>query len=148
MKKLFILFAASALVLSCTKGLSERSSSNNQGDLQTIYASQCNGVETKNMIDDSSAEITWTAGDAINVFFGTSLNSKFVTSESGKNYYLYQLSRLRVCALVQRVRLSQMTLLVNGKLLELKRPLQPETLCLLLILMKFRVGFMAWRRFM
>ena len=84
MKKLFILFAASALVLSCTKGLSERSSSNNQGDLQTIYASQCNGVETKNMIDDSSAEITWTAGDAINVFFGTSLNSKFVTSESGK----------------------------------------------------------------
>lgn len=57
--------------------------SNEKDDLQTIYASQYSELDTKNAIDDSSADITWTSGDAINVFFGTSLNSKFVTAQSG-----------------------------------------------------------------
>ena len=83
MKKLFLLFAVNVSIISCTIGLSEELGSNEKDDLQTIYASQYSEPDTKNAIDDSTADITWTSGDAINVFFGTSLSSKFVTSESG-----------------------------------------------------------------
>lgn len=84
MKKLFILFATSSIALACTKGISEDKTQSESESLQIIYASQCNDIDTKNVIDDSSAEITWTSGDAINVFFGKALSSKFVTSESGE----------------------------------------------------------------
>lgn len=50
---------------------------------QVIYASSESSPEVKTVIDDSSLDITWTAGDAINVFFGASESSRFVTSESG-----------------------------------------------------------------
>lgn len=50
---------------------------------QVIYASSESGPESKTIIDDSTLDITWTAGDAINVFFGASESSRFVTSESG-----------------------------------------------------------------
>lgn len=49
----------------------------------TIYA--VNGAEpqVKNTIDDQ-AHITWTAGDAINVFFGSASSGRFVTAEAGE----------------------------------------------------------------
>lgn len=39
---------------------------------------------TKTVIDDKSLKITWLANDAINVFFGASESSRFVTETSGK----------------------------------------------------------------
>ena len=72
------------MVLSCVKGFSDGAGQSEPDGLQTIYASQHKDSETKNVIDDNSAEITWTSGDAINVFFGSSLNSKFVTSQEGE----------------------------------------------------------------
>lgn len=50
----------------------------------TIYASTEGMPDVKNVIDDESLSITWTSGDAINVFFGASESSKFVTSQSGE----------------------------------------------------------------
>ena len=84
MKKLFFLITFSTIVLSCVKGFSDGAGQSEPDVLQTIYASQHKDSETKNVIDDNSAEITWTSGDAINVFFGSSLNSKFVTSQEGE----------------------------------------------------------------
>ena len=84
MKKLFFLFIVNALVISCAKEMPGNESQCVHQTLQTIYASQYAEPDTKNVIDDSNADITWTSGDAINVFFGTSLNSKFVTSQSGE----------------------------------------------------------------
>ena len=51
--------------------------------IQTIYASIEKNPETKNAIDNETLALTWTAGDAINVFFGTASSSRFVTDESG-----------------------------------------------------------------
>jgi hypothetical protein len=84
MKKLFFLIVVNALVISCAKGLTDNESQSEHQVLQVIYASQYTDPDTKNIIDDSNADISWTSGDAINVFFGTSLNSKFVTSEAGE----------------------------------------------------------------
>lgn len=52
--------------------------------IQTIYASVEHQPEVKNVIDNETFETTWLAGDAINVFFGASESSRFVTSESGE----------------------------------------------------------------
>ncbi|MGN0189262.1 MAG: hypothetical protein ACI395_07085 [Candidatus Cryptobacteroides sp.] len=51
--------------------------------LQTIYASVEGTPLVKNTIDNETFQISWTANDAINVFFGTVSSSKFVTEESG-----------------------------------------------------------------
>lgn len=52
---------------------------------QTILATIAQEPKTRNTIIDSNVkDIQWTASDAINVFFGESLSSKFVTEESGK----------------------------------------------------------------
>ena len=50
----------------------------------TVYASQGSGPDVKTVIDNETAEINWTSGDAINVFFGTMSSGKFVTSQSGE----------------------------------------------------------------
>lgn len=83
MKKLFILFAISALSFSCNKEVQKEEKPDQPDGLQTIYASQAGADDTKNAIDDETAAITWTAGDAINVFFGDK-NSKFVTEGAGE----------------------------------------------------------------
>ena len=53
-------------------------------DLFTIYASVEHDQEVRNIIDNASFKTTWLAGDAINVFFGASESSRFVTNESGE----------------------------------------------------------------
>lgn len=53
-------------------------------DLFTIYASVEYDQEVRNIIDNASFKTTWLAGDAINVFFGASESSRFVTNESGE----------------------------------------------------------------
>lgn len=50
---------------------------------QTVYAYSEGTPAVKNAIDNETFEIAWTAGDAINVFFGTISSSKFETEESG-----------------------------------------------------------------
>ena len=49
-----------------------------------IYASSESGADMRNIIDNTTFKPTWLAGDAINVFFGASESSRFVTSESGE----------------------------------------------------------------
>jgi hypothetical protein len=50
--------------------------------LYTIYASAENDSELKSVIDNTTFETEWLAGDAINVFFGATQSSRFVTTES------------------------------------------------------------------
>ena len=52
-------------------------------EVTTIYASVESDTSTKTMIDNTTLKITWTSGDAINVFFGASESSRFVTAQSG-----------------------------------------------------------------
>ena len=54
-----------------------------QDTIQTIYASAEDRPGTRNVIDNETIKVSWTAGDAINVFFGTASSSSFVTEESG-----------------------------------------------------------------
>ena len=54
-----------------------------QDTIQTIYASAEDRPGTRNVIDNETFKVSWTAGDAINVFFGTASSSRFVTEESG-----------------------------------------------------------------
>ena len=54
-----------------------------QDTIQTIYASAEERPGTRNIIDNETFKVSWTAGDAINVFFGTASSSRFVTEESG-----------------------------------------------------------------
>ena len=54
-----------------------------QDTIQTIYASAQDRPGTRNVIDNETFKVSWTAGDAINVFFGTASSSRFVTEESG-----------------------------------------------------------------
>ena len=49
-----------------------------------VYATQGSSPDVKTVIDNETAEINWTSGDAINVFFSTMSSGKFVTSESGE----------------------------------------------------------------
>ena len=53
-------------------------------EILTIYASAEAQPDVKNTIDTESLKTSWLAGDAINVFFGASESSRFVTSESGE----------------------------------------------------------------
>lgn len=81
MKRLFILSSFTLGVLvSCSQKDIEL---NNDSGSMIIYASVEPRPDVKNVIDNESLEITWTAGDAINVFFGASESSRFVTSQSG-----------------------------------------------------------------
>ena len=81
--RLIILLIPVAASLSCSRANQDCPLSDSD-ELQTIYASAESGDRSKTVIDNESAEITWTAGDEINVFFGSSESSRFVTSESGK----------------------------------------------------------------
>ena len=71
-------------IASCNEVITEQLDSSVQ---QTILATFAQEPETRNAIvdiDNNIADIRWTASDAINVFFGESVSSKFVTEESGK----------------------------------------------------------------
>lgn len=70
------------LPISCNRALTE--DVENETALQTIYASVASTPQTKNTIDDGTLKVTWTSGDAINVFFGANSNNKFVTEDSGE----------------------------------------------------------------
>lgn len=75
------LLLSSLILLSCNS-LPLTQEEQPQAVIQTIYASFEKSPETKNAIDEN-LRATWTAGDAINVFFGTTSSSRFVTEESG-----------------------------------------------------------------
>lgn len=53
-------------------------------EILTIYASAESQPDVKNVIDNETFKTSWLSGDAINVFFGASESSRFVTSESGE----------------------------------------------------------------
>lgn len=80
MRNVFYFLTCFALLVSC---VNEDTEINGNLVQQVIYASSESEPEVKNVIDDTSLDITWTSGDAINVFFGASESSRFVTSESG-----------------------------------------------------------------
>lgn len=69
-------------IISCNRNITEQLEPSGQ---QTILATVAHEPETRNaIIDNDVTDIRWTASDAINVFFGESVSSKFVTEESGK----------------------------------------------------------------
>lgn len=69
-------------MISCNEMMTEQLNSLEQ---QTVIATVVQEPKTKNaIIDNDVTDIRWTASDAINVFFGESVSSKFVTEESGK----------------------------------------------------------------
>ncbi len=75
---------APCLLISCGKEIAELSDSVKQ---LTVIAAIDREPETRNAITDISnntVKIEWTASDAINLFFGESVSSKFVTDESGE----------------------------------------------------------------
>lgn len=80
MRNVYFLACFAFLLVSC---VNEEAAPDENLVQQVIYASSESGPESKTIIDDSTLDITWTAGDAINVFFGASESSRFVTSESG-----------------------------------------------------------------
>lgn len=80
MRNVYFLTCFAFLLVSC---VNEEAAPDENLVQQVIYASSESGPESKTIIDDSTLDITWTAGDAINVFFGASESSRFVTSESG-----------------------------------------------------------------
>ena len=85
MNRLFLaaqVLTASLFLYSCNS-LFPESEEHPQDTIQTIYASVEERPGTRNAIDNETSEIRWTAGDAINVFFGTASSSRFVTEESG-----------------------------------------------------------------
>ena len=71
------------LFLSSCNSLFPESEEHLQDTIQTIYASAEDRPGTRNVIDNETFKVSWTAGDAINVFFGTASSSRFVTEESG-----------------------------------------------------------------
>ena len=77
----YVMAAASvAIMLSCEEQLTEE-----VNDVVTITAeNEQIQPDTKTVIDDQSLKISWLAYDAINVFFGASESSKFVTETSGR----------------------------------------------------------------
>lgn len=75
------IFAAGAFV-SC-KQVSVDTMEQPVTEVGTIYATVESDTSTKTMIDNTTLKITWTSGDAINVFFGASESSRFVTAQSG-----------------------------------------------------------------
>lgn len=83
MKRQYILIALwICLLTSCCDKMAEQLSPKEH---QMIFATFAQDPKTRNaIIDNNVADIRWTASDAINVFFGESVSSKFVTEESGK----------------------------------------------------------------
>ena len=73
----------SVFLLASCKSLTPEPEEPPQMALQTIYASAEGTPAVRNVIDNETFKVSWTAGDAINVFFGTISSSKFVTEESG-----------------------------------------------------------------
>ena len=71
------------LFFSSCNSLFPESEEHLQDTIQTIYASVEERPGTRNAIDNETFKVSWTAGDAINVFFGTASSSRFVTEESG-----------------------------------------------------------------
>lgn len=70
------------VIISCNRNITEQLE---PSEPQTILATVAHEPETRNaIIDNDVADIRWTASDAINVFFGESVSSKFVTDEAGK----------------------------------------------------------------
>mgnify|MGYP003288618459 CR=1 FL=1 len=80
MRNVYFLTCFAFLLVSC---VNEEAAPDENLVQQVIYASSESGPESKTIIDDSTLDIIWTSGDAINVFFGASESSRFVTSESG-----------------------------------------------------------------
>lgn len=79
-----LLFALSvSFFVSCVEKTAEISDGNPSGQI-TLYALSESEPEVRNTIDNNTLKTTWTAGDAINVFFGASESSRFVTSQSGE----------------------------------------------------------------
>lgn len=81
MKKIFIPFCAVLFFTCCTGELHQSEMS--VSDDVTICAYTESSPKSRTIIDDSTLDISWTASDAINVFFGASESSRFVTSDSG-----------------------------------------------------------------
>lgn len=69
-------------LISCQSGIEPIQPSSSIEE-QTVFAHHESAPISKNTIDNSTLEVSWLAGDAINVFFGASESSRFVTSESG-----------------------------------------------------------------
>ncbi len=67
--------------LSCSRDLPDDGMSDQ--NIRLVYASVASDPQTRNVIDDGTLKITWTDGDAINVFFGASSGSRFVTEDAG-----------------------------------------------------------------
>lgn len=72
-------FAAMAVV-SCQKNDIQQDSSKTI----TLLTATSGEMDTKTSIDDESLDISWSSGDEINVFFGASESSLFVTENSGE----------------------------------------------------------------
>ena len=84
MKRTFVVSVVSSLFLcSCVMRTADVSAEQTS-DIHTIYASLEYSPAVKNIIDDATRKTSWLSGDAINVFFGASESSRFVTSESGE----------------------------------------------------------------
>lgn len=83
MKRLFNALLLSVCLCSCAEEIVS-DSQDPSTEILTIYASAESQTDVKNIIDNESLKTSWLAGDAINVFFGASESSRFVTSESGE----------------------------------------------------------------
>ena len=81
-KTLFFLMMVGSVFCSCRADLKD-SDHDVVPDMATIYASIEADTDVRNVIDNTSFETSWLSGDAINVFFGASESSYFVTSQSG-----------------------------------------------------------------
>ena len=82
MGKSLTLILLTCILISCSQNMMEQS---DFVTLQTVYASLEDEPETRNaVINNDVTDIQWTASDAINLFFGESVSSRFVTQESGK----------------------------------------------------------------
>ena len=79
MKKVLAIITLFALA-SCTGNITEEVPEVNNHEY-TVYAVNGADPQVKSAIDNQTSEITWTSGDAINVFFGAKSSGKFVTEE-------------------------------------------------------------------
>lgn len=80
---LFIMAVMSIAVSSCNMS-DITTAEEQQHEVITIYAYSGKEPDVKNVIDNVTFKTAWLSGDVINVFFGASESSRFVTSESGE----------------------------------------------------------------
>lgn len=78
----FLVYLSGLFLFSCNSVIPE-TEEHLHDTIQTIYASAEERPSTRNAIDNETLNLSWTSGDAINVFFGTASSSRFVTEESG-----------------------------------------------------------------